>query len=62
MTIYEADGSTVVPYNGSPAGAFSDDGFQDADAVLYDLTMPYTGTYYVKVGHLRRHRLIRHRS
>ena len=49
LTIYEADGSTVVPYNGSPAGAFSDDGFQDADAVLYDLTMPYTGTYYVKV-------------
>ncbi len=50
LTIYEADGKTVVPYDGSPAGAFSDDGFQDADAVLYDLTMPYTGTYYVKVS------------
>ena len=50
LTIYEADGTTVVPYYGSPSGAFSDDGFQDADAVLYDLTMPYTGTYYVKVS------------
>ena len=50
LTIYEADGTTVVPYDGSPSGAFSDDGFQDADAVLYDLTMPYTGTYYVKVS------------
>ena len=50
LTIYEADGKTVVPYYDSPSGAFSDDGFQDADAVLYDLTMPYTGTYYVKVS------------
>ena len=50
LTIYEADGKTVVPYYGSPSGAFSDDGFQNADAVLYDLTMPYTGTYYVKVS------------
>ena len=50
LTIYEADGSTVVPYDGSPAGAFSDDGFQDGDAVLYDLTMPCTGTYYLKVN------------
>ena len=50
LTIYEADGTTVVPYYGSSTGAFNDDGFQDADAVLYDLTMPYTGTYYVKVS------------
>ena len=50
LTIYEADGKTVVPYYNSASGAFSDDGFQDADAVLYDLTMPYTGTYYVKVS------------
>ena len=50
LTIYQADGSTVVPYYGSPSGAFNDDGFQDADAVIYDLIMPYTGTYYVKVS------------
>ena len=50
LTIYEADGTTVVPYYGSPSGAFDDNGFQDADAVIYDLTMPYTGTYYVKVS------------
>ena len=50
LTIYEADGKTVVPYYGSPSGAFNDDGFQDADAVLIDLTMPYTGTYYIKVS------------
>ncbi len=50
LTIYEADGKTVVPYYGSATGAFNDDGFQDADAVLYDVTMPYTGTYYVKVS------------
>ncbi len=50
LTIYEADGKTVVPYYDSASGAFSDDGFQNADAVLYDLTMPYTGTYYVKVS------------
>ena len=50
LTIYEADGQTVVPYDGNAAGAFNDDGFQDADSVLYDLTMPYTGTYYIKVS------------
>jgi len=50
LTIYEADGTTVVPYYGSATGAFNEGGFQDSDAVLIDLTMPYTGTYYVKVS------------
>ncbi len=50
LTIYEADGKTVVPYYDSTDGAFNDDGFQDTDAVIIDLTVPYTGTYYVKVS------------
>ncbi len=50
LTIYEADGKTVVPYYGSSEGAFAEGGFQDTDAVLIDVTMPYTGTYYLKVS------------
>ena len=26
-----------------------DDSFQDQDSILYDVTMPYTGTYYLQV-------------
>ncbi len=52
LTIFEADGKTVVPYYGSTTGAFNAGGFQDTDAVIYDLTMPYTGTYYIKVSTL----------
>ncbi len=40
----------MVPYYGSSTGAFAEGGFQDSNAVLIDVTMPYTGTYYVKVS------------
>ena len=29
--------------------ASDDDSFQDQDSILYDVTMPYTGTYYLQV-------------
>ena len=50
LTVYEADGRTVVPYYNSPSGATDDDSFQSADPVLYDVVMPSSGTYYVKVS------------
>ena len=36
--------------NGPTQVAFDDDGFQDTDAVLYDVTIPTTGTYFIKVS------------
>ena len=59
LTLLESDGKTVVPYGTFVNGAFvpsagggvatDDDSFQDQDSVLYDVTMPYSGTYYVQV-------------
>jgi Ca2+-binding RTX toxin-like protein len=59
LTLFEADGKTVVPYGTFENGTFvpfadnavasDDDSFQDQDSILYDVTMPYTGTYYVQV-------------
>ncbi|WP_165219276.1 PKD domain-containing protein [Aquisphaera insulae] len=59
LTILEADGHTIVPYGSFANGTFvpfasgavasNDDSFQDPDSVLYDVTMPYTGTYYIQV-------------
>ena len=40
LTVYDSKGNQI---------AFNDDSFQSIDAVIYDLTMPATGTYYVKV-------------
>ncbi len=57
MTLLESDGTTIVPYGSFVNGSFvpdggvasDDDSFQDQDSILYDVTMPYTGTYYVQV-------------
>jgi hypothetical protein len=59
LTLFEADGKTVVPYGSFVNGTFvpyadgavasDDDSFQDQDSIIYDVTMPYTGTYYLQV-------------
>ena len=59
LTLLESDGQTIVPYGTFVNGTFvpsssgglatDDDSFQDQDSIIYDVTMPYTGTYYVQV-------------
>ena len=61
LTLLESDGQTqtIVPYgtivNGTfvatPGGgvARDDDSFQDQDSILYDVTIPQNGTYYLEV-------------
>jgi hypothetical protein len=46
LTIYDSTGAVVAYYNG---GAVNDDNFETADAHIIDLTLPASGTYYVKV-------------
>ncbi len=59
LTLLESDGQTIVPYGTFVNGTFvpsssgglatDDDSFQDQDSIIYDVTLPYTGTYYVQV-------------
>ena len=59
LTLLESDGQTIVPYGSFVNGTFvpsstgglahDDDSFQDPDSIIYDVTMPYTGTYYLQV-------------
>ena len=59
LTLLENDGQTIVPYGTFVNGTFvptsggglatDDDSFQDQDSILYDVTMPYTGTYILQV-------------
>ena len=60
LTLFESDGQTIVPYGTFADGQFeptpgggvaeNDDSFQDKDSFIYDVTMPYTGTYYLQVN------------
>jgi len=47
LSVYDSSGNLVQYYSGT---AFNDDGFETADASIIDLTLPSTGTYYVKLG------------
>ena len=48
LRVYDDSGS-LLPYHGSPLGAFNDDGFEPTDSVIIDLPIPQSGTYYVEV-------------
>jgi Ca2+-binding RTX toxin-like protein len=39
----------MVPYYGSPLGAFNDDQFEPGDSLLIDLRLPADGTYFIEV-------------
>ena len=48
VRVYD-ENRNLVPYYGSPFGAFNDDQFEPGDALIIDLRSPANGTYYVEV-------------
>src|SRR5262249_18384686 len=48
LRVYDAAGNLVPYYLGTPAE--NDDNFENQDALLLDLQLPTTGTYYIEVS------------
>ncbi len=49
VTVYLLD-SMGLPVTHHGVGAFNDDDHESTDAILLDVVLPYTGTYYIEVG------------